>query len=570
MRYLLITWLLFFPALSQAATITAKADRDTVRLNESFSLVFEADGSVDDDPDFSALEQDFDILNRSQSSNLSIVNGRYSNTTKWALVLMPKSEGVITIPSIPFGKDQSPQMRITIKAAASSGGGNGGMELELSASDLHPRVQGQVIVTVKLISDKNIARYGIDPLKHSGVDAVVEQLGDDKQYRAYRGGRAHLVLERRYALFPQQAGKLHIAPVLGELEIGDGRNGFFDPFGRRNRIKRLRSQALDIEVKAIPSKFSGGHWLPAAEIQLVEEWPDSKDGKPVFKVGEPVTRTLSLLADGLTSAQLPELTPAAIDGIKQYPDQPSLHDNKKTDGIIGIREERIAMIPTRAGRYTLPAIEIPWWNTKTKRMETARIPARKIQVAATAASASPPVTAPTEPASQQAMPTPEPSVPAAATGTLADSGARPWQWLSLALAVAWLLTGLGWWLSRRRQAGTLEKPSAPDSVNLGRAMKDVLRACKTGDARQCQQALIAWGQAYFTDPGLNNLGELGRRAGDPLQPALAELERHLYGDRQTEWNGAAIADACQSFSERPAPGRQAPQEGLEPLFRDRQ
>ena len=43
----------------QAATITVKSDRSNVGLNESFTLVFESDGSVDDDPDFSSLEQRF-------------------------------------------------------------------------------------------------------------------------------------------------------------------------------------------------------------------------------------------------------------------------------------------------------------------------------------------------------------------------------------------------------------------------------------------------------------------------------------------------------------------------------
>jgi len=398
MRYLLICLFMFSPLL-QAAEITAQVDRDNLHMNETFQLVLEASGSIDDDPDFGPLEQDFDIVSRSQSSNISIINGSYSKTTKWSLTLMPKQAGVITIPSIAFGKDRSPQLQVTIKPAGAPGTGKGdNLYLEVDASTSQAYVQGQVLVTVKMLSSDNISQYGINDLQHEGVDVVVEQLGDDKQYRTYRNGKAYLVLERHYALFPQAAGSLHILPFRGEVQVGGGSRSLFDPFGGRSQVKRVRSRGLDISVSGIPQGYTGNTWLPAKELQLVEEWPDAKNGKPVFKVGEPVTRTLSLMADGLTSAQLPTLAQASIDGIKQYPDQPTLHDNKKASGIIGIREERIALIPTRPGSYTLPAIEVPWWNITSGGIS----PAVKWKPRASrrGRSRSPPAAAPATPALQ--------------------------------------------------------------------------------------------------------------------------------------------------------------------------
>ena len=67
------------------AAINVTIDRNLVRLNESFQLVFEADSSPDQDPDFSGLEQYFVVLNQSQSNNISIINGEYKRNIKWVL-----------------------------------------------------------------------------------------------------------------------------------------------------------------------------------------------------------------------------------------------------------------------------------------------------------------------------------------------------------------------------------------------------------------------------------------------------------------------------------------------------
>ena len=102
---LLLTALVGAPGY--AATIEASIDRMTVQENESVNLTFSSDADVEDDPDFSPLEKDFRILNRSQSSNISIINGRVSRQITWQLMLMPKRSGDLTIPSIAFGRDQS-------------------------------------------------------------------------------------------------------------------------------------------------------------------------------------------------------------------------------------------------------------------------------------------------------------------------------------------------------------------------------------------------------------------------------------------------------------------------------
>ena len=96
---ILFLFLAFCCGLAQAA-VTVSVDRNPVRVNESFQLYFESDGSVDGDPDFSPLQQYFQILNRSQSNNISIINGKYQRSLKWTLQVMSKQEGDFIHPNL--------------------------------------------------------------------------------------------------------------------------------------------------------------------------------------------------------------------------------------------------------------------------------------------------------------------------------------------------------------------------------------------------------------------------------------------------------------------------------------
>ena len=80
---------------------------------------------------------------------------------------------------------------------------------------------------------------------------------------------------------------------------------------------QTRSKEVKVKVLPIPGSANMNTWLPANHLELVEQWPADP---PVFVEGEPITRTLSLKADGLASAQLPELPTAAVEGLKFYPD----------------------------------------------------------------------------------------------------------------------------------------------------------------------------------------------------------------------------------------------------------
>ncbi len=533
-RILMILLLSVSWATAWSATIEAHLDRNPVSLNESFQLSFDVQGDQDGEPDFSPLETFFDILNRSQSSRIQIVNGNMTRSKQYELTLMAREPGNYTIPAIAFGEDRSNPLALEVgKEVVSSNEPGGPLFLETELTPRKTYVQAQLLYTVRLLRSVNLRSGSLSEPKLSGVEAMVEKLGEDHGYDTMRNGVRYTVVERRYAIYPQQSGTLTLEPTVFQGQILEGsRFAFNDVL----KSKRLSSERYQVTVLPVPA-HAPHPWLPSEELRLVEEWPQDP---PRFTVGEPVTRTLTLMAKGLTAAQLPELATQLPGGIKAYPDQPLLKDDTQQDGLTGIRQEKIALMPTRPGRFTLPAIEIPWWNITTGQQEIARIPARSIDVIAAGDTAPPPVSLPAEPA-----PVAPPTTTPAPSSMPHDKGAGLWPWLSLLLALGWGVTALAWWLGAHRPRGMASR--APHS-----GFRPVQRACKRNDAAACKTALLHWAASRWPEQPPTSLGAIAGRVDTEFATALQELSRCLYAPHPDPWNGASLLQAAEQWRRKAA------------------
>ncbi|MBL1259913.1 MAG: protein BatD [Thiotrichaceae bacterium] len=521
---------------SWATTITARSDRNPVAMNESFRLVFEADGRVDDDPDFKALEQSFDIKSQSQGTTMQIVNGSVSQTRQWTLVLMPKRSGRLVVPSIPFGDDNSQPLVIgvTEPAAPTGAANNAVLFIEVSAETAmgsdEAYVQSQVIYKARLFRAVNVANASLSEPVISDVDAVIEKLGDDREFETTRDGRRYVVLERSYAIFPQQSGTLTIAPLTFEGQVVNRSRGMFDVFEPGGKIRRVQSDEVSLNIKAVPAAEDSQQWLPAREVQLIETWPEGIELSKMLTAGEPLTWTLTLIADGLTAAQLPLITPVMPAGLKAYPDQARLINDKKQDTLIGVRQEKIALIPTQAGEYQLPAVEVVWWNSRSGRREVASLPARILNVSAApvsdVVSVSSPATA--EVAAQGATP---PSV--------VSQQESPRFIVSGLLGLGWLLTAMAWWMTRRKVKRGSQDESRGVVLDVRAVKKTMRRACLEHDAPAAKEVLLVWANVRWLDDSPKSLAEITARVDEPFGDEIMHLNSQLYGRR-----GFADAGGC--------------------------
>ena len=577
--------------LSTWAAVTASLDKTQIALGERVRLVVINTGNGDQQPDTTALRQDFDILGTQRGSSMQITNGRMSSQTQFTALLAPKHSGTIRIAPIQWGGEQSEAIELTVGASADpSKPGANTAESQITMSGTvdqkQPYVQSAVVLNLRLNVGVQMAQASLDLQGNS--DVLVRQIGQDQQHTESRNGRTFQVLERKYILIPQRSGAISLkGPVLQAQVQDDAASGgdsdidsFFGNvfgqtmgrFARPMRTVHLQANAIEMNVQARPASANANNWLPAHKLTLEETW---RPEQTTLHVGEPLTRHLRLSALGVTAGQLPDLASVmeVPDGIKKYPDQAKTDEGLQGDTVRASRDQDIALIASAPGRYVLPAFRLVWWDTVSRSQQTIELPERSLEVlpatGASSGTAGAVAAAPNATTATGAVVSPVEGAPSGIAKGLFQA-ATPWLWISAALMLLWLGTLLLWWRARRRAMisptpaaapiatpkNTVAGAAAPRSARA--ALAALQQACRANDARLARQHALAWAEATWPHAPPRGLNSLAERLGDAryAQP-LQQLDRACY-TANAAWNGAALA---QAFAVAPSPSadkKQAP------------
>lgn len=554
-----------------AGPVSATLDRTVIAADETVTLTLEtSQTNAPDQPDLDPLRAQFDILGVSQSNRIQIVNGRTDAAKSWIINLSPKQEGNLTIPSLRVGRERTEAISLQVEPAGQVTGNDGANSsrarddvfLEMTADITDPYVQQQVIVTQRLFYRVPLREGALSKLESDG--ALIERLGDDKEFEKDRNGQRYRVIERRYAVFPQKSGRLVLNGAQLSAQIPDQRNGnsglnrffgrdvFDDPFGMMQSMRPItrKSENITLDVHAQPASASNGAWLPARQIKLQEEW--SADTLQL-KTGQPITRTVRMIAEGLAANQLPPLPAPDLSFAKVYPDKSNSSNVTQANGLTATIEQKLALIPQQGGYFTLPEIRIPWWNVVAQRQEVARLPPRKVHVHADAAGTNSSGTAPQSvtPPAELNIPTFEPLAQPAAQ---VDGDAAKWQFITAAVALAWAMT-VWLWLRDRRRRGSVQHYAVNakrglDHASTRAALNQIKTACQNNDAHAAAQALLSWGGSVWPDNPPRSLPALAQRLdqdeNNPATQALLNLDKLLYSGAADTWDGKGSASALTS------------------------
>lgn len=133
MKNKLLALLIFSMGLTlpAQAEIRASLSRTSIAQNETVQLKLQA-VNPPGKADFSVLQDDFSIVNRSFGTSTRRINGHTTNSTTVTLTLAPLSNGNLTVPAIPFGKESSTPLTLSVSPAA------GGTSTDPDASFAQP------------------------------------------------------------------------------------------------------------------------------------------------------------------------------------------------------------------------------------------------------------------------------------------------------------------------------------------------------------------------------------------------------------------------------------------------
>jgi len=236
----------------------------------------------------------------------------------------------------------------------------------------------EAIIVYKIYTQVPLTQFQIDKLpRNKGFwsEDLSENMTQVKQYSETYNGRQYQVAEiRRGALYPQETGKLNIAPLKTDVvaiiqtQIQHQRTGtildffiddpFFTPTRQQAVVRSLTSNSLNINVKPLPEAPAGfaggvGNFDIKAKTDLKE-----LNANDAF--------TYSVTVSGRGNLSL--LEAPIIDfpkGMEVY--EPRVIDNivKGDNGLSGSRTFEWIVTPQTQGEYDMPAFEYTYFNPTT-------------------------------------------------------------------------------------------------------------------------------------------------------------------------------------------------------------
>lgn len=444
-------------------------------------------------------------------------------------------------------------------------------------------------------------------------NALLERLGDDLRFTTTYNGQEYRVFERRFSVLAEKSGELLIpsASFRGNLIKPQSRQGVqrrTDPFSQffsssqvgKGQPISIRSEPLQLVIEPHPPVFDGQQWLPAEQLSLHDSWSDKP---PVMRVGEPVSRTITIEARGLVASQIQPLELPDISSFRRYGEPPE--NQTRTDGqtVYATSRRTFTYIPAFAGEQEIPALKLNWWNVLTDQQASATLPPWQFRVqpgidgqattAAPSTATSPATTtAPTsgaQPGAETSMAQPKP----AADGIIASISSAISNWL-IPIAIALLvLIGLFLWIARRQPGsrdlgnGQARPASAANDLaahsttgsggdaspgavvmtdNQRQLLKAFTRACEQHDASAAAGILLDLAKLTWPDNPPRSIGALATRVSRDAE-LLRELDQYLYAGTSQQWQGAEL---CAAFAEGLPVAQQAEtaREALKPLYPD--
>ena len=327
--------------------------------------------------DLTPLTENFDVLGTRTSSQVRSINGQVESWTDYIVTLFPLAEGELTIPPIEINNLQTDSIVISVvNEGPRSNQDNDDLFLEIQVNKETLYVQEQLLFTIKLF-------YTINGIRNPQFtelemeDTVIQLIGSPNQYEEIIEGVRFGVYEKRYVIFPQRSGPLEIPDILFRGEVTDGSSNFvFRNLNTRRVTAFIEGVTINIEERPADAQDLD-NWLPVNNLSISEEWSTDLNN---LLVGDSLTRTVTLRADGVDGAVLPPFGPENIGGMNVYPDPANIERTYVDGSIVGTRVETSTLVPVIAGNIEIPEISIPWWDVANDELKTAVIPATRIDV----------------------------------------------------------------------------------------------------------------------------------------------------------------------------------------------
>lgn len=337
-------------------------------------------------------------------------------------------------------------------------------------------------------------------------------------------GITYAGIKETYFLYPQQPGDFQIPPA--QLTV---------PYANKppaTTVAQVLLPTLTFHADLPPAARGLDYFLPTTQLTMQQRWSVPLKN---LKAGDTIERTITVTATKMQAMLIPPLSMSAPEGIRVYPGQPIVMDQKTSTGefVFGRRTESTKYFIQKAGDYTLPAIELKWWNLTAKKMMTATLPAIHF-------------TAAVNPGMATEIP-PEPEAVVVAPPKSVNPWIRYKHWIKPVILVIlslfvcyWILRTYALRLIRFAQTKYREW-----KLSEGQYFRHLMKACHRDDADAAYWQLLIWLRLRY--PGLDLEEFLANMQDAALTEEVHRLGSVLFSSHsQAEWQGKALASALKN------------------------
>ena len=527
MKKLFFTIILCAYTLLAHAEIQVQINPSPVTIDENFQLTLtQSNVQAGGVPDLGVLQKEFIILATARQVSYSVVNGQSSSTSQWVVTLKPLKTGVLSIPAIKMGAEESSPITINVEAEGTKQDNSDfdkhDLLLQTSVDRDKPYVNQEIIYTVKIFNSKRLLDADYEAPK--AENALVIPLGDTKRYQTVQNNTSYVVEEQKYAVFPQKSGELTITSPTFTALVYD-----IEP----QRVK-VADKETKLTIAPIPQQYQDV-WLPAKEVSLSEQYENASQ---TLTQGSTLVRTITLEGAGIPAQLLPSLDFKGSDIFSVYPERGTDRNQVKQGELVGSTEFKVTYLFNKPGKIIIPELRLPWFNTLTRKEEVAVLAPRSIEITPALNSS----IDQNQANSQRPILKSEPdnSVKVAQTTSFSAKSSSYWAWfVALFFACAWLITlYLGRWKKPVRRIGKKAYKKALDELK---------EACDHAKPKAARDALLKWAFLHWPDATLLNLNDLAQLIRySQLKKQIQLLSQVLYKKQNSAWRGDELFRAVSA------------------------
>ncbi len=382
--------------------LDARVDRTRVAEGGVITLTLTLEGFSRDatGPDLPDLEG-FEVYDAGHGTNITLINGRLSQSTSYTYQLVARRAGQFTLGPIKVsdrgrlyttepltltvvpastGTGQSPSgtppgASPGARTAPSGASDDDGLFAELVVDKEDAYVDEQILLRFLLYQRVDVRVYelsGFSPPTTEGFWR--EDLGQQPERRVRRDGDIYTVREVAWAIYPTREGELQIGPGTVTAHLPERSRRLFGGLLNRRQVP-IGSNRLTLRVKPLPEQgrpetFTGS--VGRFEIEAAFDSPQAYQG-------EALALTVTVRGEGhvqtIGAPAWPEW-----EGLRVFDSGEAVSVRKRLDGVEGEKTFTQVLIPTRTGALSLPPIRFSYFDPRRAAYATVRTPPLELEV----------------------------------------------------------------------------------------------------------------------------------------------------------------------------------------------